>query len=172
MSVIETERLRLRPIDAERDFAGWAHAFAHPDTVRYLNSPPMDAAQAWRNMAMVIGHWAVRGYGFFTVEDKRTGEWVGRVGPWYPHGWPEPEVGWTISPDHVRKGYAVEAGRAAIDYAFNELGWRRVVHVILQGNEASIRTAERLGSRLLREQDGLAGVTSDRVFIYGQEVAS
>ena len=96
--VIETDRLILRPIDPERDFEGWAHAMADPGTVRYLGMPPMDRAQAWRSMAMAIGHWTIRGFGFFSLELKATGEWVGRVGPWFPEGWPGPEVGWTISP--------------------------------------------------------------------------
>ncbi len=67
-----------------------------------------------------------------------------RVGPWNPLGWPQPEVGWTISPHHLRRGYAAEAGRASIDYAFSVLGWKEVVHVILEGNVGSIAVAEKL----------------------------
>ena len=169
MTVLETERLILRPIDPKRDFPGWARAMADPDTVRYLTIKPMDEAQAWRNMAMVMGHWQIRGYGFFSVEERATGEWVGRVGPWYPKGWPQPEVGWTIAPDHLRKGYAKEAGQASIDYAFRELGWTSVVHMILEGNVASEATARALGSRLIERQQGLAGVTDDAVLMYGQD---
>lgn len=170
MTVLKTERLILRPIDAERDFAGWHRAMSDEETVRYLGGETMDEAQAWRNMAMVIGHWQIRGYGFFSLEDRETGEWVGRVGPWNPMGWPQPEVGWTISPDHLRKGYATEAGRASIDYVFGELGWRQVVHVIVEGNDGSIATAEKLGSRFIRRQVGLPGVTEETVLIYGQDV--
>jgi RimJ/RimL family protein N-acetyltransferase len=169
MTIIKTERLILRPIDPERDFAGWARAMGDAETVRYLGGKPMDEANAWRNMAMVMGHWQIRGYGFFSLEDRASGEWVGRVGPWNPHGWPQPEVGWTISPDHLRKGYAMEAGRASIDYAFGELGWKSVVHVILEGNEASIGVAEKLGSRLIGKQDSLPGVCDTPVLIYGQD---
>ena len=120
-------------------------------------------------MAMVMGHWQIRGYGFFSVENKGTGEWVGRVGPWNPEGWPEPEVGWTISPHHTRKGYASEAGAAAVKYALEELGWQRVIHVILKGNDASIATAEKIGSRFLREEPSLPGITEEPVLVYGQE---
>ncbi|MFK7887493.1 MAG: GNAT family N-acetyltransferase [Gammaproteobacteria bacterium] len=169
MTMIKTERLILRPIDPERDFKGWMRAFGDEQTTRYLWGAPLDEANAWRNMAMVMGHWQIRGYGFFSLEDRETGEWVGRVGPWNPHGWPQPEVGWTISPDHLRRGYAVEAGRASIEYAFRELGWTRVVHVILEGNEASIGVAEKLGSTLIGKQDSLPGVTDSPVFIYGQD---
>lgn len=166
--IIETERLILREIDPERDFESWARAMADENTVRYLGTKPMDRAQAWRSMAMAIGHRAIRGYGNFSLELKETGQWVGRVGPWFPEGWPGPEIGWTLSPDHLRQGYAYEAAVASLDFVFNELGWSEVIHVILEGNEASIALAEKLGSRLLRTQQGIPGVTEQRVLIYGQ----
>ncbi len=166
--IIETERLILREIDPERDFEGWAKTMADENTVRYLGSKPMSRALAWRNMAMVIGHQAIRGYGFFSVENRKTGEWVGRIGPWFPDGWPAPEVGWTISPDHLRQGYAFEAARASIDYAFNTLGWSRIIHVIVEGNVASIALAKKLGSTFIRAEQGLAGVTDEKVVVYGQ----
>ncbi len=166
---IETERLILRDIDPERDFEDWARTMGDERTVRFMGGRVLDRAQAWRNMASLIGHWTIRGYGYFSVETKDTGEWVGRVGPFYPEGWPAPEIGWTISPDHWGKGYATEASRAMIDYVFNTLGWSRVIHVILTGNERSIAVAEKLGSTLLRTQQGLPGVTDEEVLIYGQE---
>jgi RimJ/RimL family protein N-acetyltransferase len=170
--VIETERLILREIDPERDFEAWAKAMADENTVRYLGTPPMSRAQAWRSMAMAIGHWAIRGYGFFSLEHKETGAWVGRVGPWFPEGWPSPEIGWTISPDHLRQGYAIEAARASLGYVVKHLGWTSVVHVILEGNEASVAVARKLGSELLRTQQGLPGVTDERVLIYGQSLSN
>jgi RimJ/RimL family protein N-acetyltransferase len=170
--IIETERLILRKIDPERDFDAWAKAMSDENTVRYLGTLPMTRAQAWRSMAMVMGHWAIRGYGFFSLEHKETGQWVGRVGPWCPEGWPSPEIGWTISPDHLRQGFAIEAARASLDYVINTLGWSSVIHVILEGNDASIAVARKLGSKLIRSQQGLPGVTDDRVLIYGQSLSS
>lgn len=166
---IETERLILREIDPERDFENWARSMADERTVRFTDGRVLDRALAWRHMAALIGHWQIRGYGFFSVEEKGTGEWVGRVGPWYPEGWPEPEVGWTIMPEHWGKGYATEAGRAAIDYAFSELGWKRVIHVIIKGNERSIAVAKKLGSTFICSAKGLPGVTDGEVVIYGQD---
>lgn len=165
---IRTQRLILRPIDPIRDFDPWAEAMANPVTVRYLGAEPMNRAMAWRNMATVIGHWSIHGYGFFSVEDRESGAWVGRVGPWYPEGWPAPEIGWTIAPAHLRKGYATEAARACLDFCFGTLGWSEVIHVILTGNTASIGVAEKIGSRFLRTQKGLPGVTEETVLIYGQ----
>jgi len=166
---IETERLILRDIDPERDFEDWARTMGDERTVRYTEGRVLDRSRSWRHMAATIGHWQIRGYGFFSVEEKASGEWVGRVGPFFPEGWPAPEIGWTISPDHWNKGYATEAARAALDYVFNTLEWSRVIHVIIQGNERSIAVAEKIGSRLLRTQQGLPGVTDEEVLIYGQD---
>ena len=166
--ILETERLILREVDPDHDFEGWAKAMADETTVRYLGTTPMNRAEAWRSMAMVMGHWAIRGYGFFSLEHKKTGEWVGRVGPWFSEGWPGREIGWTISPDHTRNGYATEAAKASLEYVFNTLGWENVIHVILPGNVASIAVAEKLGSTLLRTQEGLPGITEGKVLIYGQ----
>lgn len=167
--MIETERLLLRRIDPERDFEPWARTMADERVVRFLGSAPMSRALAWRHMAAIVGHWEIRRYGFFSVEDKATGEWVGRVGPWFPEGWPAPEVGWTFAPEHWGKGYATEAGRAAIDWAFRELGWPSVVHVILSGNERSIAVAKRLGSTFIRTEQRLESVTDGEIVIYGQD---
>lgn len=166
--IIETERLILREIDPERDFDEWAYSMADEATVRYLGTKPMSRAEAWRSMAAAIGHWSIRGYGFFSLENKETGEWVGRAGPWYPEGWPAPEIGWTISPRHLRKGYATEAARASVEFVFNTLDWDSVIHCILDGNEPSIGLAEKIGSRFLRDRQGIPGVTEGRVLIYGQ----
>jgi len=166
---IETERLVLRMIDPERDFEPWALMMADEQTVRFIGGQVMDRAAAWRHMAALIGHWTIRGYGFFSVEDRATGEWVGRVGPWYPEGWPAPEVGWSLAREHWGKGYATEAGRAAIDYAFGTLGWDRVIHAIVKGNAQSAAVARKLGSVLVETRQGLAGVTDQDVEIYAQE---
>lgn len=168
MTTIETDRLILRPIDPARDFEPWATCFADESTTRFLGSPPLDRPNAWRNMCVVLGHWQVRGYGFFSVEEKETGAWVGRVGPWNPEGWPQPEVGWTIHPAHRRKGFAAEAGAASIAFAKERLGWAEVVHVILPGNDGSVRTAEAIGSRFLREEPNLPGIIDSPVWVYGQ----
>jgi RimJ/RimL family protein N-acetyltransferase len=170
MTRLQTDRLILREIDAERDFDGWAATMADPVTVRYIGGQVQDRAQAWRGMAAVIGHWKIRGYGFFSVESRATGEWLGRVGPWFPEGWPAPEIGWTLRREHWGHGYATEAARACLEYARDTLEWTRVIHVILTGNAGSVAVAQRLGSRFLDRQQGLPGVTTEEVMIYGQEL--
>jgi RimJ/RimL family protein N-acetyltransferase len=142
---------------------------ADEETMRFIGGQVMDRALAWRNMATVIGHWSIRGYGFFSVEHRETGAWLGRVGPWYPEGWPAPEIGWTIAREHWGHGYATEAARTSLDYAFDTLGWTRVVHVILQGNTRSAAVARKLGSTLVETRTGLPGVTEDEIEIYAQD---
>ena len=96
------------------------------------------------------GSWAIKGFGMFSVIEKSTGEWVGRIGPWQPEEWPGTEVGWGLHPAHWGKGYAVEAAEAAIDWAFDALGWTEVIHCIDAGNLGSQKVAQRLGSGILR----------------------
>lgn len=143
--VIETERLILRPTAME-DFPRWAEFQADPETTRFIGGPK-SPAETWRVMMSVAGAWSLTGVSFFSLIEKTSGLWVGRIGPWRPHGWPGPEVGWSLHPDAAGKGYAHEAAVASLDYAFDVLGWDEVIHTIDLDNTASIRLAERLGSR-------------------------
>ena len=81
-----------------------------------------------------------------SVIEKDSGRWLGRIGPWQPEGWPGTEVGWSLVRSAWGQGYAVEAAEAAIDWAFEALGWDEVVHVIAVDNVRSQAVAKRLGS--------------------------
>ncbi len=168
-TLLETERLILREIDIKTDLDMWVDMMSDADTVRYIGGELMDRAKSWRQMAMLIGHYKIRGYGFLAVVEKSSGQFIGRIGPWYPEGWPAPEVGWTLHRDYTRKGYAKEAARACVDYAFNELGWEQVIHVIAHGNIGSIKTAEAIGSIHIGELEEIPGVTKMPCHIYGQD---
>jgi RimJ/RimL family protein N-acetyltransferase len=141
---LETERLILRPT-AAADFEGWA-AFMADDASRFVGGP-QPRAPAWRGFISVAGAWALQGFSMFSVVEKSTGRWVGRLGPWVPEEWPGTEVGWGLIPEAQGKGYAVEGSTAAIDWAFDQLGWTEVIHCIDPANTPSQRVAERLGSR-------------------------
>jgi RimJ/RimL family protein N-acetyltransferase len=142
---LETSRLVLRPPRRE-DFEDYARFVADAETMRWLGGETQPRALAWRTFLTMCGAWAIQGYAMFSVIEKATGRWVGRVGPWYPEGWPGTEVGWGISRDRWRLGYATEAAAAAIDWAFATLGWTEVIHVIDVGNVASQAVARKLGS--------------------------
>jgi RimJ/RimL family protein N-acetyltransferase len=99
----------------------------------------------------MAGAWTLYGFGMFSVVEKTSGRWIGRLGPWQPDGWPGSEVGWGLVPDAWGKGYATEGATAAIDWAFAKLGWTEVIHCIDPKNTPSQKVAQRLGSRYLRE---------------------
>lgn len=140
---LETERLILRA-PREADFEAEA-AFYETDASRFVGGPK-PPHQTWRNQAMMVGHWAFRGYGFWALEDKDTGGYMGRVGLWYPHGWYEREIGWTLMPAATGKGYATEAALTSRAYAYDVLGWDTAISQIAPENEASKAVARRLGA--------------------------
>ena len=59
----------------------------------------------------------------------------------------EADIGYELSPDHWRCGYATEAARAMVDFGFSELGLRRISSWCIADNAASARVLERLGFR-------------------------
>jgi RimJ/RimL family protein N-acetyltransferase len=142
--VIETDRLILRPPLLD-DLDRWAEMMSDEEAVRYIGGV-QGKSMVWRSIMVVAGSWALTGVAMFSVVEKSSGRWVGRVGPWQPLGWPGTEVGWALHPDAWGRGYALEAAIAAMDYAFDTLAWTDVVHCISHGNERSRRLAERLGS--------------------------
>jgi RimJ/RimL family protein N-acetyltransferase len=145
--ILETERLILRPTASE-DFEPWADFMAGEET-KYIGGPQARSA-AWRGFMSMAGSWTLKGYAMFSVIEKSTGRWIGRLGPWTPDGWPGLEVGWSVIPAVWGKGYAVEGATAAIDWAFDHLGWPDVIHCIDEDNANSVRVAEKLGSTFLR----------------------
>src|SRR6185436_17390463 len=94
------------------------------------------------------GHWDLRGYGTWAVEERGTGSFVGRIGLHYPEGWPDRELGWTIGRKFWGRGIASEGARAALNHAFATLGWTHLVSLIHPNNHRSARLAERLGYRV------------------------
>jgi RimJ/RimL family protein N-acetyltransferase len=145
---LTTERLLLRGWRAA-DFEPFVAMMSSEDVARFLtvDRAPQDRAQAWRSMAMFVGHWMLRGFGMFVVEERETGAFVGRVGPWRPEGWPGFEIGWGLSRPHWGKGYAVEAARAAGDWAFATFDLEEIISLIHVDNVRSQNVAQRLGER-------------------------
>lgn len=142
--VLETERLILRAPQAD-DFAPFA-AFMAGDRAGFVGGP-LSADLAWRGFGHVIGHWVMRGYGFFVITEKATGRALGTVGPWYPEGWPEPEIGWTLwDAASEGKGIAREAAEAARAYAYGQLGWSTAISLIAPANAPSAALARRMGA--------------------------
>src|SRR5262245_12643267 len=138
----------------ESDLDAYAEMCADPEVMRYIgDGQPLARPMAWRNLAMMVGHWSLRGYGLWAAEERSSGAFVGRIGFWNPDGWPGFEIGWMLHRSYCGRGYATEGARAALDYGFIELGQPQIISLIRPENLASIRVAERLGERLVGEED-------------------
>lgn len=159
-----TERLRLCAL-GEHHFESYAAMLADVENTRYIgDGQPLDRMNAWRSMAMLLGHWVLRGFGMWAVELKDSGEFIGRVGLHQPEGWPDLELGWMLMPEQRHHGYATEAARAALEFAFTTLQATRAVSLIRSENTASERIARRLGGRQGTTIDFLGAATL--VYIY------
>ncbi|HUD41640.1 MAG TPA: GNAT family N-acetyltransferase [Dokdonella sp.] len=145
--VLETERLRLTAL-GNHHFETYAAMLADESSTRFIGDGlPLDRMNAWRSMAMLLGHWMLRGYGMWAVELRETGRFVGRVGLHNPDGWPDVELGWMLAPEHRHQGYATEAATRVLRHAFDTMGLSRVISLIRVENSASERVARRLGGR-------------------------
>lgn len=164
--VLFTERLILRRPAAE-DLDGWAAFSADPVAMAHLGGP-VARSIAWRHLCIMAGAWEISGYGMFSVIERATGKWVGRLGPWQPEGWPGTEIGWGVASEFAGKGYAYEGAAAAMDYAVDVLGWSTIIHTINPANTRSIRLAQRLGSYNMGPTSLPAPYLEERVDAWGQ----
>ena len=137
--------------------------------VRYLGNRNVPTLQeTWRAIAGWIGHWALRGYGQWAIEERPTGTLVGRAGIINPAEWPGPEVGYLLGKPWWGRGYATEAARAAMDWGFQEVAFEELISLIDPANTASIAVATRLGETL-RDEIELWGLRLRRYAITRQE---
>src|SRR5262252_4845118 len=107
MATLETDRLRLRMFDAG-DINAYAEMCADPEVMRYLGGKTLSRLESWRHMAMILGHWTLRGYGLWAVEERATGRLIGRIGCNQPEGFPAFEIGYVLAREAWGKGYARE----------------------------------------------------------------
>lgn len=141
---IETKRLRLRHW-RESDVDPFLAFYRDPlSAVVYGND--ITRSDVWRRVGLIIGHWQLRGFGPWALEDKETGKFAGHSGLWYPDGWGDVEVGYGIMPEFRGRGYAEEAARRVRDYGHREVGLKRLVSYIDPANTASVNVAEKLGA--------------------------
>lgn len=146
--VLETEHLILR----EPRLSDWEamNAFGRSERAAYIGGPYEDW-QNWEALNRGIGHWFLRGYGMWSVEEKATGRLAGRVGIINHHDWPEPELGWHVYEGFEGKGLAYEAAIAARSHAQGPMGLAPLISQIDPGNARSRKLAERMGAALERE---------------------
>lgn len=159
---LDTPRLTLRQF-VESDLEALAAMYADPETMQYLGTGGTASRQeTWRAIASMLGHWLLRGYGMWAVEERASGSLVGRVGFIDPEGWPGFELGWMIDRSHWGRGYAPEAAAVALRYARDVLRKERVISLIRPANTASIRVAEKIGQR----HDGSVQLFEQEALVY------
>ena len=142
---LETERLILRP-PTPADVPALTTFYCSKRSQYAGGFVPQ--AKAWSNAVAMLGHWQVRGYGLWTVTEKQNDTALGLVGPYYPDGRPETEIGWVLFEGAEGRGIAFEAAEAAIADARDRLGWSDIVPYIAEQNDRSIALAKRLGAKL------------------------
>jgi RimJ/RimL family protein N-acetyltransferase len=147
---LETERLILRPHRSE-DFDTYVQMWADPDVVRFIGGKPFDRESSWGRFVKHAGVWHHMGFGFFAIEEKETGLFIGEAGFHEVRRAIEPniegtlEAGWALMPTGQGWGYATEAMTAALAWAETAFPGRRMTCLIDPDNLASIRVATRLG---------------------------
>jgi RimJ/RimL family protein N-acetyltransferase len=143
---INTDRLLLRRLVAS-DYPAYHAMMSEPEVTQYLGKgETYNRTRAWREFAMLLGHWDIRGFGFYAVQLEDQDELIGRVGLFQPDGWPGMELGWLLGKKYWGKGYATEASQKVAQVAFKKLNVKRLYSYIHPDNEAAIRLAKRLGA--------------------------
>jgi len=161
---LDTLRLVLRAF-LPSDVEPYARMMADPEVSRFLgDGKALDRADAWRQLAQIIGHWELRGFGLWAVEERATRRLVGRIGCYEPEGWPGFEIGYLLAREAWGRGLAREGVAAALAYARHELGRDSVISLIRPANRASIAVAEHFGARRTGSVE-LFGAASD-VYTY------
>jgi RimJ/RimL family protein N-acetyltransferase len=160
---IETPRLVLRQL-AEADVEPLHTLFKEPDVLRYIGDRQVPSLEnTWRAVAGWLGHWAMRGYGQWAVDEKASGRIIGRMGIINPAGWPGPELGYLLGKPFWGQGYATEGARAALDWGFGCHDFDELISLIDAENTGSIGVATKLGERLWRVTE----LRGHRVMVFG-----
>ncbi|HZD32613.1 MAG TPA: GNAT family N-acetyltransferase [Candidatus Angelobacter sp.] len=167
---LETERLILRGHHLD-DFAQSAAMWADENVTRYIRTKPFSEEESWTRFLRFAGHWSHMGFGYWAVEDKQSGEFVGEVGfadykrEMEPSLKGVPEIGWVLTPSVRGMGYACEAVRAATAWGDAHFGAARTACIVAPENVASIRVATKCGYR----ERQLAAYKGDTVLLFVRE---
>jgi RimJ/RimL family protein N-acetyltransferase len=152
--VVETARLRLRASQAS-DLAAHAAMLGDAEAVRFVGGQVMSREESWRKLLVGPGLWLLLGFGYWAVEEKATGAYLGQIGfadfkrDMAPSVEGLPEMGWMLAPQVQGRGYATEAVLGALAWADGGgLAWHEIVAIIDAANLASIRVAEKAGFAL------------------------
>ncbi|HLO65221.1 MAG TPA: GNAT family N-acetyltransferase [Azonexus sp.] len=149
---LETARLLLRPF-REEDWQAMHRHYSDPACTRYTLGRSLSEGESWRLTATLAGHWLLRGYGPYALEEKASGQLVGTCGLWFPGDFPEREIKWAVLSEHQGKGFASEAAQAVLAMALAHFPERPPISFIHRDNAASIGVARSIGAVLEDEID-------------------
>ncbi len=143
---LQTDRLILRAFQPE-DLDPFAEMVGDPEVIQMATyqGKVMSRAQAWNWLCLMLGHWHMRGFGIWAVEEIDSGELIGRVGLQFLDWFDDVELVWMLRKQSWGKGLASEAARTAIQFGFDRLDLSRIGAVIHIENQPSTKLAERLG---------------------------
>lgn len=163
---LTTDRFVLRAF-REDDVPALVELHSDPEVMRYLRPQGQietTSRQAWDYIAILMGHWLLKGYGKWALADRKTDALLGRVGYFdAPYDWPGLELGWTISRRLWGQGYATEAAALALDWGTQSLAANEIISAIHPDNHRSVEVARRLGQTYRRE----GTVAGSRCLIFG-----
>jgi RimJ/RimL family protein N-acetyltransferase len=154
--VIETARLKLRRHRLD-DFTACAAMWGDPEVARFIGGKPSTREEVWARILRYAGHWALLGFGYWAIEEKASGSFIGEVGladfqrDLNPPLGDGPEAGWALQTASHGKGYGAEALRAALAWGHEHFDGETIHCLIDVDNVASIRLAQKCGFRRLRE---------------------
>lgn len=149
---LETERLVLRPFNNE-DWQAMHVLYSDEACIAFTMGRVLTEGESWRTVASIAGHWLLRGYGPYAVEEKLSGTVLGTVGLWYPSDWPGLEIKWALARRYWGRGFASEAARAVRTMATEFLPQTPLISFIHSENAASIRVALAVGAKFEKEID-------------------
>jgi RimJ/RimL family protein N-acetyltransferase len=149
--VVESDRLRLRGHRRE-DLEACAALWGDPAVTRHISPRPFSREEVWARLLRYVGHWQLMGYGFWVIEEKATGRFLGELGfaDFQRDMEPKldaPEAGWVLTPSAQGSGYAREALGAALAWSDGAKDWPRIACIIDPANARSIVLAAKSGFR-------------------------
>lgn len=154
---LTSDRLLLRA-HTEHDLDPAAAMWSHPDVVRNIGGRAFTRQEVWHRILRYLGHWTLRPFGYWAIEDRSTGKFIGEIGL---ADWKRdsvqldlPESGWALSPEHHGRGLAKEAIGLMLDWADRE-GLGSTCCIITEQNAASIALARKFGYTSTREEGGV-----------------
>jgi RimJ/RimL family protein N-acetyltransferase len=149
---LESQRLLLRQF-TDGDWQDLHRYFSDPEAMHFTHGKALSEGETWRVMCSMIGHWQIRGYGPYAVEEKSSGSVLGTVGFWYPNDWPEPEIKWGLARQSWGQGFATEAARLVHAAGREHLPDFALISLIHDDNKASIGVALAIGAQRERSTD-------------------